>query len=168
MALSHLFDKEIMVFLQNMEKLNDSGNEMDLYSTALYFRIFRQYGFNVTQDVFLSYMDEMGEKIKVDTNIDPKTMMQLFEASHLALKDENMLDEARIFCTNNLKSCNNTLRMEMPLHWKVEWYNTRKHISKQENEKEEGVSKLKLLQLAKLNFNMVQAEHQQDLVHILR
>ncbi|XP_069150493.1 alpha-farnesene synthase-like [Solanum lycopersicum] len=165
MALSHLFDKEIMVFLQNMEKLKDSDNEMDLYSTALYFRIFRQYGYNVTQDVFLSYMDEMGEKINVDTNMDPKTMMQLFEASHLALKDENMLDEARIFCTNNLK---NIIPMEMPLHWKVEWYNTREHISKQANEKEEGVSKLKLLQLAKLNFNMVQAEHQKDLVHILR
>lgn len=107
----------------------------------------------------------MGEKINVDTNMDPKTMMQLFEASHLALKDENMLDEARIFCTNNLK---NIIPMEMPLHWKVEWYNTREHISKQANEKEEGVSKLKLLQLAKLNFNMVQAEHQKDLVHILR
>lgn len=52
MSLSHLFDKEIMVFLQNMEfakKLKDSGVEMDLYSTALYFRIFRQYGYNVTQ-----------------------------------------------------------------------------------------------------------------------
>ncbi|XP_049357157.1 alpha-farnesene synthase-like [Solanum verrucosum] len=172
MSLSHLFDKEIMVFLQNMEfakKLKDSGVEMDLYSTALYFRIFRQYGYNVTQDVFLSYMDEMGEQIEVDANMDPKTMMQLFEASHLGLRDENMLDEARIFCTKNLKiSCNNIIPMEMPLHWKVEWYNSRKQISKQENEKEERVSNLKLLQLAKLNFNMVQAEHQKDLVDILR
>lgn len=53
MALSHLFDKEIMVFLQNMEKLKDSDNEMDLYSTALYFRIFRQYGYNVTQGTYV-------------------------------------------------------------------------------------------------------------------
>ncbi|KAK6797659.1 hypothetical protein RDI58_005361 [Solanum bulbocastanum] len=172
MSLSHLFDKEIMAFLQNMKfakKLKDSGLEMDLYSTALYFRIFRQYGYNVTQDVFLSYMDEMGEQIEVDANMDPKTMMQLFEASHLGLKGKNMLDEARIFCTKNLIiSCNNIIPMEMPLHWKVEWYNTRKQISKQENEKEKRVSNLELLQLAKLNFNMVQAEHQKDLVVILR
>lgn len=120
-------------------------------------------------DVFLSYMDEMGEQFEVNANMDPKTMMQLFEASHLGLRDENMLDEARIFCTKNLKiSCNNIIPMEMPLHWKVEWYNTRKQISKQENKNEERVSNVKLLQLAKLNFNMVQAEHQKDLVDILR
>lgn len=164
MALSHLFDKEIMVSLQDMEyeKKKYFSSEMDLYSTALYFRIFRQYGYNVPQDVFLSYMDEMGGQFKVDANMDLRTMVQLFEASHLSLKDESMLNEARIFCTNNLKSSNNII----PLHWKVEWYNTRRQISKQENE--ERGSHLKLLQLAKLNFNMVQAEHQKDLVDILR
>lgn len=104
----------------------------------------------------------MGEQFEVDPNMDPKTMMQLLEASHLALKDENILNEARIFCTTNLKSSNNTI----PLHWKVEWYNTTRQISKEENE-EKG-SNLKFLQLAKLNFNMVQAEHQKDLVDILR
>ncbi|KAJ8549691.1 hypothetical protein K7X08_033398 [Anisodus acutangulus] len=168
MALSHLFDKEIMVSLQHMEyaKKKDSSSEMDLYSTALHFRIFRQYGFNVPQDVFLSYMNEMGDQFEVDANMDPKTMMQLFEASHLALKDENMLNGARIFCNKNLKSSNNIIPMEMPLHWKVEWYNTKRQISKHENE--ERGSNLKLLQLAKLNFNMVQAEHQKDLVDILR
>ncbi|XP_055803223.1 alpha-farnesene synthase-like [Solanum dulcamara] len=164
MSLSHLFDKEIMVSLQDMEyaKKKDSRTQMDLYSTALYFRIFRQYGYYVPQDVFLSYMDEMGEQFEVDPNMDPKTMMQLLEASHLALKDENILNEARIFCTSNLKSSNDTI----PLHWMVEWYNTTRQISKEENE-EKG-SNLKFLQLAKLNFNMVQAEHQKDLVDILR
>ncbi|MCD9559926.1 hypothetical protein HAX54_018303 [Datura stramonium] len=154
-----------MVSLQDMEYANkkDSGTEMDLYSTALHFRIFRQYGYNVPQDVFRSYMDEMGEQFKVDADMDPNTMMQLFEASHLALKDENMLDEARIFCTKNLKSSNDI----MPLHWKVEWYNTTRQISKQENE-ERGPLNSKLLELAKLNFNMVQAEHQKDLIDILR
>ncbi|CAN4078288.1 unnamed protein product [Withania somnifera] len=153
-----------MVSLQDMEyaKKKYSSSEMDLYSTALYFSIFRQYGYNVPQDVFLSYMDEMGENFEVDTNMDLRTMMQLYEASHLALKEENMLNEARIFCTNNLKSSNNIIS----LHWKVGWYNTRRQISKQENE--ERGSNLKLLQLAKLNFNMVQAEHQKDLAEILR
>ncbi|XP_060192871.1 alpha-farnesene synthase-like [Lycium barbarum] len=167
MALSHLFEKEIMLCLQDMEyaKKKDSGGEMYLYSTALYFRIFRQHGYKVTQDVFLSYMDKLGDQFEVDANMDPKTMVQLFEASHLALKDENMLNEARIFCTKNLKS-SNIIPMEMPLHWQVEWYNTRGKISKQENE-QRGPN-FKLLQLAKLNFNMVQAEHQKDLVDILR
>ncbi|KAM3285334.1 alpha-farnesene synthase isoform X1 [Capsicum chacoense] len=164
MSLSHLFEKEIMLSLQDMEyaKKKYSSSEMDLYSTALHFRIFRQYGYNVPQDVFLSYMDEMGEQFEVDANMDPKTMVQLFEASHLALEDENMLDGARIFCNKNLKSSTNII----PLHWMVEWYNARRQISKQENEARE--SNLKLLQLAKLNFNMIQAEHQKDLADILR
>ncbi|PHT56198.1 hypothetical protein CQW23_04684 [Capsicum baccatum] len=153
-----------MLSLQDMEyaKKKYSSSEMDLYSTALHFRIFRQYGYNVPQDVFLSYMDEMGEQFEVDANMDPKTMVQLFEASHLALEDENMLDGARIFCNKNLKSSTNII----PLHWMVEWYNARRQISKQENEARE--SNLKLLQLAKLNFNIIQAEHQKDLADILR
>ncbi|XP_047262989.1 (E,E)-alpha-farnesene synthase isoform X2 [Capsicum annuum] len=162
MSLSHLFEKEIMLSLQDMEYAKKySSSEMDLYSTALHFRIFRQYGYNVPQDVFLSYMDEMGEQFEVDANMDPKTMVQLFEASHLALEDENMLDGARIFCNKNLKSSTNII----PLHWMVEWYNARRQISKQENEARE--SNLKLLQLAKLNFNIIQAEHQKDLADIL-
>lgn len=54
MSLSHLFDKEIMVSLQDMEyaKKKDSRTQMDLYSTALYFRIFRQYGYNVPQGTY--------------------------------------------------------------------------------------------------------------------
>ncbi|PHT90612.1 hypothetical protein T459_05725 [Capsicum annuum] len=152
-----------MLSLQDMEYAKKySSSEMDLYSTALHFRIFRQYGYNVPQDVFLSYMDEMGEQFEVDANMDPKTMVQLFEASHLALEDENMLDGARIFCNKNLKSSTNII----PLHWMVEWYNARRQISKQENEARE--SNLKLLQLAKLNFNIIQAEHQKDLADILR
>ncbi|KAM3362564.1 (E,E)-alpha-farnesene synthase isoform X2 [Capsicum galapagoense] len=165
MTLSQLFEKEVKRLYKtwNMQRIKKYYSQMDLYSTTLlHFRIFRQHGYNVPQDVFLSYIVEMGEQFLVGANMDPKTLVQLFEASHLALEDENMLDGARIFCTNNLKSSTNVI----PLHWKVEWYNARRQLSIQEND-ESGSKFESSLRLAKLNFNMIQAEHQKDLVDIL-
>eukprot|EP00261_Vitis_vinifera_P017318 XP_010646945.1 PREDICTED: alpha-farnesene synthase [Vitis vinifera] len=106
------------------------------------------------------------------TNV--KGMIELFEASHLALEGENILDEAKAFSSGYLKEIisnldNNLAKqvvhsLERPLHWRVQWFDIRWYIDFYE---EEGVN-LDLLKLAKLNFNMVQAVHQKDLKHISR
>lgn len=107
------------------------------------------------------------------TNV--KGMIELFEASHLALEGENILDEAKAFSSGYLKEIisnldNNLAKqvvhsLERPLHWRVQWFDIRWYIDFYE---EEGVMNLDLLKLAKLNFNMVQAVHQKDLKHISR
>nr|GME01645.1 alpha-farnesene synthase-like [Ipomoea batatas] len=173
MGLSHHFEKEIM---ESLDRILLSANnnkcfssEMDLYATALSFRILRQHGNHVSQDVFLAFMDEMGEfTIKGG----PKAILELFEASHLALEGEEILNKARIYCTEILKNLtsedsDNRLvgSLLLPSHLTANWYNVRREILQRENE---SMSNSQLLHLAKLNFNIVQVEHQKNLAEILR
>nr|GLL24022.1 alpha-farnesene synthase-like [Ipomoea trifida] len=173
MGLSHHFEKEIMESLDHILLYANNNkcfsSEMDLYATALSFRILRQYGNHVSQDVFLGFMDEMGEfTIKGG----PKAILELFEASHLALEGEDILYKARIYCTEILKNLtsedsDNGLAgsLLLPSHLTANWYNVRREILQRENE---SMSNSQLLHLAKLNFNIVQVEHQKNLAEILR
>ncbi|MBA0687265.1 hypothetical protein Goari_014815 [Gossypium aridum] len=67
----------------------------DLYTTAVRFRLLREHGFNVD-------CDEKGN-FKESLNGDVKGMVELFEAAHLQLHGENILEEARSFTTFHLK-----------------------------------------------------------------
>lgn len=103
-----------------------------------------------------------------------KGMIELFEASHLALEGENVLKEAKDFSWGYLKgiisNIDNKLAkqvahcLERPLHRRVQWFDIRWYIDLY---MEEGVDRT-LLKLAKLNFNMVQAVHQKELKLISR
>ncbi|KAM7506181.1 hypothetical protein LguiB_005085 [Lonicera macranthoides] len=88
-------------------------------------------------------------------------MLELYEASHLALEDEHILNEASL-STTILKT---SYALKLPLQWSVEWYNVKRQI--QILSKEDNTNNV-LLKLAKLNFNMVQATHQKDLREISR
>ncbi|CAH9059566.1 unnamed protein product [Cuscuta europaea] len=126
-------------------------------------------------DVFMAFMDEMG-----DFNIkqEPRTILELLEASYLALDGESILFKARLFCTETLRngivSQNGPDKddishrlSELPLHWTPPWFAARREISRLE--KDNSNSKYSnLFYFAKLNFNIVQAEHQKNLVDIVR
>lgn len=119
-------------------------------------------------------MEEAGTFCK-STSGNIKGMIELFEASHLGLDGENILEEAKAFSWGRLKEIISRVddddkvtkqvvhSLERPLHWRVQWFNIRSYIDFYE--KEEGKN-MALLRLAKLNFNMVQAVHQKDLKHI--
>ncbi|XP_019171893.1 PREDICTED: alpha-farnesene synthase-like [Ipomoea nil] len=174
MGLSHHFEKEIIQSLDHiLLSVNNNKcftSQMDLYATALSFRILRQYGNHVSQDVFLTFMDDVGEFTIEEEG--PKAILELFEASHLALEGEDILYKARIYCTEILKNLtsedsDNRLvgSLLLPSHLTANWYNVRREILQRENE---SMSNSQLLHLAKLNFNIVQVEHQKNLVEILR
>ena len=119
-------------------------------------------------------MEEAGTFSK-STCTNVKGVIELLEASYLALEGESILDEAKAFSLEYLKEIisrldNNIAKqvvhsLERPLHWRVQWFDIRWYIDFYENE--EGTN-MALLKLAKLNFNMVQAIHQKDLRHISR
>ncbi|XP_022721028.1 alpha-farnesene synthase-like [Durio zibethinus] len=178
LGLADLFADETHKALQAVASSNknrkSSEEEEDLYITALRFRLLRLHGYEVSQDVFNAFLDEKGI-FSVSKCTEIKGLLELFEASYLAFEGENILEEAKAFSTETLRIVYSTLgtnldkqvahALELPTHWRVQWFDVKWHIIMCENNK--NVDKI-LLELAKLNFNIVQATLQKDLSEISR
>ncbi|XP_074274082.1 (3S,6E)-nerolidol synthase 1-like [Silene latifolia] len=78
----------------------------DLHDTALCFRLLRQQGYNVSSDTFSKFMDRDG-KLKQEFEKDIKGLMNLFEASHLKVPEDHILDYAGDFSQNLLSNFEN-------------------------------------------------------------
>ncbi|KAF5943684.1 hypothetical protein HYC85_017761 [Camellia sinensis] len=174
LGLANLFEVEIKEALDTIVafKNNHPITEEGIYANALFFRILRQHGFNVSQ----GFTSKMGTFMKSTNSDDTKAMLELLEASHLALEGENILIEAKEFSAGILKNIINSnvedkvakqlaQALELPLQWRAQWYDVKRHIHELENK--DNTNSV-LLKLAKLNFNMVQATHQNDLKEISR
>ena len=122
-------------------------------------------------DVFNDFKDET-ENFKACICEDTNGMLSLYEASHHCVEGESILVEARDLATNNLKeyvedqSGSSELCMlvkhalELPLHWRMLRLETRWFIDVYESRQDMNPI---LLELAKLDFNVVQSTHQVDL-----
>ncbi|CAL5356724.1 unnamed protein product [Camellia sinensis] len=166
------FEDEIKRVLDNIRN-DDKWNNKDLHSTALQFRLLRQHGYNIPQEVFNSFRDKFGN-FKKSLREDTKGFLSLYEASHLLLEDESILEEARDFTAKHLKewlkkeSIDPNLGMlvshalELPLHWAMPRMEARWFIDAYGRRLDMNA---KLLVFAKLDFNMLQAIQQEDLKH---
>ncbi|KAK4439290.1 Alpha-farnesene synthase [Sesamum alatum] len=169
LALSSYFEEEIRESLDKIASMKSSGNA-DLYSTALYLRILRQHGHHVSPDAILRTMEEEEEKLVTSACSDGKAMLEVFEASHLGLEDECLMDRAKAFATKNIRVFNldydNDVEKigKFPLHWSVSWFNAKKHIQMIQAK----TNKSTLQRLAGLSFNILQLQHQNELKQILR
>ncbi|KAK1317943.1 hypothetical protein QJS10_CPA05g01886 [Acorus calamus] len=95
LGLAYHFKEEIRGALTDMEG-NVAYDKDDLYATALYFRLLRQYGFTVSQDIFYGFMED-NHNFKGSLRNDIRGLLNLYEASHLAFEGEQILDVARAF-----------------------------------------------------------------------
>ncbi|KAL6327456.1 hypothetical protein AAG906_019769 [Vitis piasezkii] len=165
--------KRILHSIYNNYNRNDTWKNGDLYATALEFRLLRQHGYHVPQDVFHIFINKMGT-VKPWLKEDIKGILCLYEASYLSVEGENILEEARDFTRNFLEEYlertvdQNDLTaiinhaMELPLHWRMLRLEARWFIDVYE--RSQGMNPI-LLELAKLDYNMVQATYQEDLKH---
>ncbi|KAI4324232.1 hypothetical protein L6164_023786 [Bauhinia variegata] len=103
-------------------------------------------------------------------------ILSLYEASFCLMKNGTILEEAKNFSSKHLKEfmrkCGDTdlsllhgHALEIPLHWRMPRLETHWFIDFYERKHSMNQS---LLKLAKLDFNMVQAIHQEDLKHASR
>ncbi|VFQ74701.1 unnamed protein product [Cuscuta campestris] len=128
---------------------------------------------------------------------DPKGLLSLYEASYLSIEDEEVMDKAKVFSTlhlnkylNDTSNNNDGEREEvrhalgMPLHWRMKRVESRRFIDvyekglatnkakkKEKNsceEEEEKEEELIMLELAKLDFNMMQAIYLNELKEVSR
>ncbi|TYI85015.1 hypothetical protein E1A91_D05G408500v1 [Gossypium mustelinum] len=173
LGLSHHFEAEINKTLKNIstDRIGTAAWKKDnLYATALKFRLLRQHGYKVDQDVFTCFMDDVGN-IKSSLNQDFKGLLNLYEASYLLLEGETMLENARELAAKLLKQYlkeNNDdqyLRMlvdhafELPLHWRLPRLEARWFIDVYEKNKDKNPI---ILELAILDYNIVQSIHLED------
>lgn len=133
---------------------------------------------SVVSDVF----DVIVERIESDTfkSDDMKSITTLYEASYLSTNSDTKLHKIiRPFATEQLREYvngdhdNETYKtrekaihaLEMPYHWRMRRLETRLYID--EYEKKHDMN-LALMELAKIDFNIVQASHQEELKCVTR
>ncbi|PHT26461.1 hypothetical protein CQW23_33926 [Capsicum baccatum] len=148
--------------MYSVKSNSSSKKEEDLYATALCFRLLREHGYHASQGMLRDFFDG---KVKLPSDI--KTLVELWEGSHLSMDGENLLNDIRLFSAENLKKISDVDRFTAnnPLAWRVRWYDVRRHIISAQNCINTDPMFLKL---AKLNFNIIHATHQNDLKEVIR
>ncbi|XP_058072948.1 beta-cubebene synthase-like isoform X2 [Magnolia sinica] len=176
LGVAYHFEAEIKDALHKMYDAHINGNDVsdDLHATALWFRLLRQQGYNVSSNAFQRFKDEKGE-FKATLKDDIRGLLSLYEAAYLGTREDKILDEAIHFTTEHLKlampylssplSNLVQLALDVPLQKRVERLQSRYYISIYQEEEEKNDV---LLEFAKLDFNMLQSLHKKELGDISR
>ncbi|KAK6790552.1 hypothetical protein RDI58_009633 [Solanum bulbocastanum] len=177
LGVSYHFEKEIEESLKHIYN-NMSCGELDdhnnLEIVALRFRLLRQAGYNVSSNVFERFKDDEGN-FKKELTSDVNGILSLYEAAHLGIGGENILEEALVFTTKCLKCMVPKLSgyvvthiihaLKMPIRRTLERVAARQYINMYQDNPEHNKV---LLQFARLDFNMLQKLHQKELSGITR
>nr|CAB3495747.1 unnamed protein product [Digitaria exilis] len=166
LCLDHLFKEEINVILTDINNADVSG--CDLQTVALWFFLLRKHGYRVSPDVFANFIDEQG---RFAAN-SPMDLLNLYNAASLRANGEIILDEAVSFTKRHLESILTSIEgpfghevkcaLEIPTPRRVRIYEAKHNISGH------GEGYEVIMDLAKLNSDLMQLQHQQELRIITR
>nr|WBO38690.1 terpene synthase 19 [Aquilaria agallochum] len=169
LGVGYHFEAEIQSQLQ---KIHGQGSfHSDLYTACIWFRVLRGQGFTVSADVF----NIMKNKDGGFEARDARTLLCLYETTHLRIQGEQVLEEALEFSRKQLgdllaelssplaEYVNNSL--ELPYHKGMQRLEARQYIPIYESYVNKNDT---LLQFAKLDFNLLQALHQSEIREITR
>jgi hypothetical protein len=170
-----------------------SGDSLikDLNATALGFRVLRLHQYNVSSGVLENFKDENGQFFcnstgeQEEENKRVRSMLSLLRASSISFPGEKVMDEAKAFATDYLNRFltgrsvtdveQSLLRevkyaLEFPWHCSVPRSEARSFIEiyGQNDSWLKSIMNKKILELAKLDFNILQSTHQKDLQLISR
>uniref|UniRef100_A0A803MH31 Uncharacterized protein n=1 Tax=Chenopodium quinoa TaxID=63459 RepID=A0A803MH31_CHEQI len=190
LGLAYHFEQEIEDALKQIyESYEGQCAKDDLYHVSTRFRILRQHGFFVPcgnawslgtvilimqlmwipGDVFNKFKEENGS-FKESITKDVLGLLSLYEASHVRVHDDKILDEALAFSTTRLNAMVSQLSspladqvahaLHQPLHKGMPRVESRHYITVYEMDPSHNKT---LLKFAKLDFNLLQALHQKEL-----
>ncbi|KAI0493040.1 hypothetical protein KFK09_027316 [Dendrobium nobile] len=184
LGLGYHFDAEINNLLSSisssMKNINNLIENNNLHDFALLFRLVREHDIHnaslLRLDDLISCFKKAEEIFKHKKKLDVKGMLNLYEASFLAMEGEDELDEAGKFAMKQLKYHDRSLlstqlveqiehALELPLHWRMSRSHTRWFIDAYGKQKNFNHT---LLEFAKLDFNMVQSIHKIELQELSR
>uniref|UniRef100_A0A0D9ZJ44 Terpene synthase N-terminal domain-containing protein n=1 Tax=Oryza glumipatula TaxID=40148 RepID=A0A0D9ZJ44_9ORYZ len=169
LGIDHLFQDEINNAISDIKESEFTSSS--LHEVALHFRLLREHGIWVSPDAFKKFKGEDGRFINTIAN-EPRALLSLYNAAHLLVHDEPELEEAMSFARHHLESMrgggrlkapldnqiNRALHLPLPrtykrvemLHYMLEYGQEEEHI-------------VVLLDLAKLEFNLLQHVHLKEL-----
>ncbi|KAK6164139.1 hypothetical protein DH2020_001003 [Rehmannia glutinosa] len=176
LGVAYHFDQEIEEQLEKIFKFQyeDEDQDYDLFTTTLQFRLLRQHRHHVSCSIFDKFKGE-DNKFKETIHTDAKGLLSLYEATHLRIHGEQVLEEALTFTKHHLNRMVQQLEpplqdqvkraLEQPIHRGIPRIETRYYISfyGKDNSKNDL-----LLKLAKLDFNYVQNMYKKDLCLLSR
>ncbi|KAL5736125.1 hypothetical protein ACOSQ2_030913 [Xanthoceras sorbifolium] len=171
LGVAYHFTKEIEDELQKL--YNDSNDDdNNLYTVALRFRLLRQEGYYVPCDVFKKFKDDQG-KLKEYLLDDVHGMLCLYEAAHLGIRGEDVLDEDLAFTASHLESMASHVTPQLaeqiirslnrPIRRNLPRLEAKYYIDIYSGD---DLKNQTLLKFAKLDFNMLQVQHQKELSSI--
>lgn len=126
-------------------------------------------------DVFDRFRGEDGRFLDSFSG-DIEGLLSLYEASHLGMPEENVLEEAKNFTIERLRNFS-TWKMgsflaklveqslEVPLYWRMPRFEARNFIDLYHMD---GTKSQTLLELAQLDYNLVQSLHQKEVKELAR
>ncbi|KAL4273995.1 hypothetical protein GQ457_13G002770 [Hibiscus cannabinus] len=174
LGVCYHFEQEIDQILMQYLARND-GDSGDLFTISLQFRLLRQNGYEMSCDVFNKFKDSEGKLKECLTN-DVQGMLSLYEATHLRVHGEDILEEALAFTTTHLRAIatrysdsdsslasqvthalKQTIRKGLP-RLEARLFMTFYQADPSHSEA--------VLAFAKLDFNMLQKQHQQEVCEI--
>ncbi|KAL3323727.1 hypothetical protein AABB24_038069 [Solanum stoloniferum] len=178
LGIAYHYEKEIDDILYRIYNENSKfeGDEYnDLCICALQFRLLRQHGYNISLKIFSKFQDGNGKfKESHASDDDVLGLLSLYEASHVRTHGEDFLEDALVFSTTHLESATPHLNpplkeqvthaLEQSLHKGIPRVESRFFISSI-YEKDESKNDM-LLRFAKLDFNLLQMLHKQELVEV--
>lgn len=157
----------------------------DLNSTALGLRTLRLHGYPVSSDVLEQFKDQKGQFAcsSIETEGEIRSVLNLFRASLIAFPNEKVMDDAKIFCTTYLKeavqripvsSLSRQIEYVMDYGWDTNLprLEARHYIDELGHDitynEMPNTNVEKLLELAKLEFNIFHSLQQRELKHLSR
>ncbi|KAL6316163.1 hypothetical protein AAG906_015993 [Vitis piasezkii] len=160
LGVAYHFEREIEEVLQHIYDSYPNGDDMegDIYNVALQFRLLRQAGFNISCGKSPKNYHGNFKKALVS---DVRGMLGLYEAAHLRVHGEDILAKALAFTTTHLKAMVESLgyhlaEQRLEARWYISVY------------QDEAFHDKTLLELAKLDFNLVQSLHKEELSNLAR
>ncbi|KAG8386454.1 hypothetical protein BUALT_Bualt03G0150400 [Buddleja alternifolia] len=179
LGVAYQFEDEIEISLKNIYDINYSEGNVkennDLHMVALRFRLLRQQGYNISSDVFNKFIDHEG-KFKKSLINNVQGILSLYEAAHLGIQGEEILDEALEFSSSNLRSMNQihiskslaaqiNEALKTPIRKTYVRLGARKFMTIYQDDDSHNEI---LLKFAKLDFNYVQKIYQKELHDVTR
>ncbi|XP_071731299.1 (E)-beta-ocimene synthase, chloroplastic-like [Rutidosis leptorrhynchoides] len=176
LGLGYRFQNYIKEALKNIasrkgNSVGDEDIEHSLHEVSLKFRLLREHDCNVSQEFARRFKDSHGDFFGyLETDI--KGLLSLYEASYLAFEEERDLYDARYFATEHLLKLNSQDKcafrhvnhaLELPLYRRMQRVEARWYIDGYAKQKD---ANLLLLELAILDFNMIQASLKRDLQEV--
>nr|WNI01933.1 terpene synthase [Psidium guajava] len=179
LGIAHHFASEIDHVLKQLSEtcfVHNTGDSdiNDLYTAALLFRLLRQHGYRISSDIFNKFMDASG-KFSEKHASDVQGVLSLYEASHLSVHGEDVLDKALSFSSTHLESIKEQLSaplttqvhhaLKQTIRRGIPRLEARRYISIYEAEPSHNEA---IMSLAKLDFNRLQKQHQEELFDLAR